>query len=205
MFKLLFSFICIFPPFYLLFCCCSLILNTKLQNCSPPLLPLEVPVIKRECFSVFMDSCHPWTLADEHCSLIIFLLTWSLLNAACFSWYVPIPGCYSAYMSHWCPGGFLRLWLILRKPVHRSANIQSAVDGRADLRRSCILQWAPPLIRMHLMVLPFCSSSSCDTTIYPSYLYAFHVLIFLSVAFSLLACLPLYFAFKFHPCLKADA
>lgn len=40
-----------------------------------------------------------------------------------------------------------------------------------DQRKGCILQWAPALIRMLLMALPFFSSSSFNATSYPSCLF----------------------------------
>lgn len=96
------------------------------------------------------------------------------------------------------PGGFLGAWWIQRKPViHTLVNIQAR--WRSDLRKGCVLQRLPALIRIHQITLSFsllfvylqnttssfCYSSFCCL---PLILILF-VALFLSASFSLCLCL----------------
>lgn len=56
------------------------------------------------------------------------------------------------------PGGFAGAWWIQRKlEIHTSVNIQAR--WRSDLRKGCVLQRLPALIRIHQITLS-CSSAS---------------------------------------------
>lgn len=111
--------------------------------------------------SDFMSVCccyhprirNPWTVAYGHCLIIFYSLCPHWIVLAFF--FIPLLTVVSwlcAQRLH--PGGFLGAWWIHRKPlIHTSVNTQAR--WRSDLRKGCMLQRLPALIRMHQITLSF--------------------------------------------------